>query len=443
MLSVPLYRLRAFLAGSAIGGDMADVEGLPDGLTGGESRRIRPCLVWRGRERSRVARSAEDILPGDVVFLPAAYGMSGLGQSAPERALGEEAMDLWEPALESGGRPPAVRLNRSVLAPWLACPPLGKLLSLVEEAELDREAIRDGIEELLAYEPAAKDDAAAPPSWWLSLLREIWDSLGNARALPLERHPAGGVVLSARVSLKSFIKAEPDLFADDDDLTSASGDEVPLDEHSELVRRTVEKLAARCLPAEFVPVLTKAAYWHDAGKLDERFQILLHQGDELAALCAGAPLAKSSQIPVSPKQRQAIREASGLPRDFRHEMLSVQLAERFAGEPGGEAAGVALMLHLIGSHHGYARPFAPVSLDPRPPAVAARFGSIDIALRAEERAALPPPHRIDSGIAERFWQLVRWHGWWGLAYLEAVVRLGDWYASGLRLNEKTDAGAGS
>jgi CRISPR-associated endonuclease/helicase Cas3 len=426
-LSVPLFRLRAFLAGTVAADDAADIEGVS--VEAGEERqgRMRPCVVWRGRDRSRVAGKAEDIAPGDTVVLPAAYGMCGLGQSAPGHALGAGALDLWEPALAVAGRPPAIRLNRVVLAPWLEFPPLRELVSLAEEPQLDGDKLREAIDAMLQHPVAEEDALAAPPTWWLGQLAKV-------RAGRTEEHPGGGIVLFGRDSIESFRQAEPDLFADDDDLTSSSSSEVTLDEHSELVKRTVEKLAERCLPEKFGPVLALAAWWHDAGKLDERFQILLHQGNELAALSADAPLAKSSGVPTSPARRRAIRQASGLPAHFRHEMLSVELAERHA--PGfADPRAVDLFLHAIGSHHGYARPFAPVCADAQPPAVASRLGPTAIALDAEERAQRLPAHHAGAGHAERFWRLVRRHGWWGLAYLEAILRLGDWYASGLRLND--------
>ena len=201
-----------------------------------------------------------------------------------------------------------------------------------------------------------------------------------------------------------------------------------LEDHSVSVERAANKLARRCLPGDLLAQVRLAAYWHDAGKLDERFQVMLRQGDEVAAASADAPLAKSAFIPASPARRRAIREASGLPENFRHEMLSAQLAKLHAPLPANDEA-AELILHLIASHHGHARPFAPVSPDPTPPGVSGRLGSEQVDLGATQRAALAAPHRIDSGLADRFWRMNRRYGWWGLAYLEAIVRLADWYGS--------------
>jgi CRISPR-associated endonuclease/helicase Cas3 len=140
------------------------------------------------------------------------------------------------------------------------------------------------------------------------------------------------------------------------------------------------------------------------------------------------PIAKSPDKPRSREQAKVIRETSGLPYDFRHEMFSTQLAEQFC-KSKLSPEDRELLLHLIASHHGHARPFAPVCEDEQPPAIEGQFDHGNLNLSVEERRALIAPHRLDSGVADRFWSLTRRHGWWGIAYREAILRLADWYAS--------------
>jgi len=79
------------------------------------------------------------------------------------------------------------------------------------------------------------------------------------------------------------------------------------------------------------------------------------------------------------------------------------------------------LLHLIGSHHGRCRPFAPVVKGDSNP-VAVRYDS----WTASSDHGL---ERAGSGVCDRFWRLTRRYGWFGLAYLEALVRLADWRES--------------
>ena len=431
MFSVPLHRLRTWLVGQ--NDDSGDVEGeLTDGEETRPPRRRTQFLLIHGRAEARLADAPEAIYPDATLLLPAPRdeaslaAMRQLGQTlgpSGDFGLGSQQADLWELARTQSGKPAALRLHRETLAPWLrenTCPPLCELIELIEKPELLADDLRDALAAVHQWQPA--DGVKNLPSWLRALFEQVKDFDFRKRSA----HPGGGLVLYAKTARK---RDEPDYFADDEfendtDTASEAPEAASLLVHCGQVAREAAALASACLGPSSAAVVHTAGQWHDVGKLDERFQEVLRGG---APKDNRPPLAKSPDKPRTKEREAEIRTAAGLPQNFRHEMLSVQLAEKYLPAALLESDRT-LLLHLIASHHGHARPFAPVCEDITPPPIHATHAETAVALSTVDRAT-QPAHRLDSGIADRFWQLTRRYGWWGLAYREAILRLADWHAS--------------
>lgn len=395
-VSVPIGAVRAWLAQGEVV-EVSDVVGASEVAAATDEGRH--AVRWRGDASDVV--SAEDVTPGDTLLVPSSYGGLRFENWAPEHR--DPVVDLGDLVQWRQRARPAVRLHPLVLAAWLPSDVVDAAPTVPPADAVDRNAVEE-IEQ-----------------WLRTLPREVespWNEVAaNLRPYRRIELTGGrwGLVARSRV-----YPAQDGVPVGDEDDTSFIARQVTLASHCRRVKETALAYARSVgLPDKLAEDLALAGWLHDVGKADPRFQRMLAGGSEVRAALIGEPLAKSPLVLRDLRSRRIARERSGLPTGHRHELVSVGLLQANEEALAG-ANDPDLILFLIGSHHGWGRPFAPPVDDPNPVEVVVTHGELQLCASSDHRLA-----RLDSGLADRFWSLVNRYGWWGLAWLEAVFQLAD------------------
>ena len=459
VLRIPIWAARRLLwlsdTGSVDGQEaqpaLADAPQKPpeDDQTAKTARR---ALRWAGPDSERTGVvSPDEVSPGDTLLLPAVYGGCDDFGWAPESRA--RVADLADRAAEPyRKRTFAVRLHPDLLTG----PPDGGVQRPSQEWLSRRDRIAATLSVVLA--DAGEAAARAVRTDLLDRSRALGlreDDINRLKALStakgrlhiLGRHiksgdgqtvPFAAVLVAARglkvanqIERASATPAEevgtiPS--TEDDAIGLAAETSTLLDMHC----RDVEDLAcsfavAQGLAQLCVRDLGIAGHLHDAGKVDPRFQRLLAGGQEWNRPDDQRILAKSARL-LSGTALRAAWSAASLPDHWRHEALSVGLAPRH--QRFNEVHDKSLVLYLIGTHHGYGRPWFPHAdeVNDTGRLIAAQ------ALGMESwQTSLGPQHAAFDCDGLDWPALVATlcaaYGPWRLALMEAILRLADHRAS--------------
>lgn len=432
----PIGAVSAWLRGKAIP-PVSDVESAADETEAadGYANKVGVWRLDRSGQVSLVTRTNR-VRPGDTILVPAAYGGCddfGWNPATSTTDQIESVRDIAEDAaIPFASRSFAVRIHPELLKQQQQGQE--SLWPMICEALAANEDPGGLLKGLLGIESL--------PSMLERHLKLLEGAPQIRVELPYGDEPTEGFVLFAPRGVASQERARQSEFRYNEstteiDAVAAEGpaaDGQTLVEHSNEVRNYAKDYAQRLrLCDEIAEDVALAGFLHDVGKADARFQAYL----------AGTPWSLDPRVLAKSGARRSRAEdrsswlASRLPRGWRHEALSVRIARQHEGFR--RAHDPELVLWLIGTHHGYGRPFF-THEEPRDDQQQSFRGfepHVDAPL---DVPASRGPQRIDfifdgtcDGITTdwqtMFSRLQARYGVWKLALFESIVRLADHRAS--------------
>lgn len=396
-LQVPINAAKAWLSSNAEV-DVADVtqENTDGYVESARAENGNSCRRWSGFEKGVEDIGINEIRPGDIVLVDPSRGGIRAGTWDPSST--EPVTDLGDAAQIEYGRRATLRLDRRLLD---TDPPARP----DDESEADSSA-SERISEWLRH-PSGNQDG-----WFFKTVEQLRSGFEiNAVGLDEESASEAYYVLSERNPETGYRKVDAATMDGSDESASLIGTGVTLSRHMDGVGERAGRIAESLgLPEETVQDLRLAGRLHDLGKVDRRFQEQLVGGDPVELEMLEEPLAKS--LPGARRIRR-------YPRGMRHEIASVAMAD---SDPRilSPAHDRDLVLHLIGTHHGFGRPLPPILEDAERQTLAYTFDGVTIEMRPDLTEG-----SLALDMADRFWRLVERYGYYGLAWLEAILRLAD------------------